>query len=438
MLNDLRASWALLIGIGFMMLGNGLQGTLLGLRATMEGFPTFVTGIIMSGYFFGILAGSLIAPRLVERVGHIRVFAALASMASISILVHGLHVSPISWTAMRFVTGLSYAGLYVVTESWLNDRASNETRGRVLSVYMVITTLGLGGGQFLLNLGDPMHIELFILVSIIASAGLIPILLTAKPAPGFGPTGKMSLRELYRASPLAVISSGLTGAAHGTIFGMGPVYAAQVLERTDLVSIFMACILLGGMLTQWPIGWLSDRINRRVTLSTLCSVAVLVCIAAMLLVKGGIAYFVIIAILGGTAIPMYALNIAYANDRLRPDQIVAASGSLVMITGIGLSTGPIVVSFLMGQFGSTFFFIGIAIFFALILAFSAWRMGISEAIAPGDQSPAIAAGLIGTPVAEYIAPDANDYVEALLQDELYRLDEQSADDDSEEDNPINP
>ena len=232
-----------------------------------------------------------------------------------------------------------------------------------------------------------MQIELFILVSMIASAGLIPILLTAKPAPGFGPTEKMSLRELYRASPLAVISSGLTGAAHGTIFGMGPVYAAQVLERIDLVSIFMACVLLGGMLTQWPVGWLSDRINRRITLSVLCSVSILVCIAAMLLVKGSITYFVIIAILGGASIPMYALNIAYANDRLRPDQIVAASGSLVMITGIGLSTGPIVVSFLMGQFGSALFFIGIAIFFVLILAFSAWRMSISEAIAPSDQSP---------------------------------------------------
>ncbi len=429
MLNDLRASWALLIGIGFMMLGNGLQGTLLGLRATLEGFPTFITGIIMSGYFFGILAGSMIAPRLVGRVGHIRVFAALASMASISILVHGLHINPANWVAMRFVTGLSYAGLYVVTESWLNDRASNETRGRVLSVYMVITTLGLGGGQFLLNLGDPRQLELFILVSIIASLGLIPILLTAKPAPGFGPTEKLSLRELYRASPLAVISSGLTGAAHGTIFGMGPVYAAQVLERTDLVSMFMACVLLGGLVTQWPIGWLSDRINRRITLSALCVVSILACIAAMLLIKGSIAYFVVMVILGSAAIPMYALNIAYANDRLRPDQIVAASSSLVMLTGIGLSAGPIVVSFLMGQFGPALFYVGIALFFTLILAFSAWRMGVSEAIEPGDQSPVIAAGLIGTPVSEYIAPDAEDYVEALLQDELHRLDEDSADEE---------
>ena len=173
MISDLRASWALLIGIGFMMLGNGLQGTLLGLRATLEGFPTFVTGIMMSGYYVGIFAGSLVAPRLVQRVGHIRVFAALASLASISILIHGLYVNAISWTAMRLITGLSYAGLFVVAESWLNDRASNETRGQVLSVYMVITTLGLGGGQFLLMLSDPLEVELFVLVSIIVSFGVI-------------------------------------------------------------------------------------------------------------------------------------------------------------------------------------------------------------------------------------------------------------------------
>jgi len=423
MINDLRASWALLAGIGFMMLGNGLQGTLLGLRATMEGFPTFITGIIMSGYYVGIFAGSMIAPRLVSRVGHIRVFAALASMASISILVHGIHVSAWSWTAMRFVTGLSYAGLYVVAESWLNDRASNETRGQVLSVYMVITTLGLGGGQFLLNLSNPMHIELFVLVSIIVSVGLIPILLTARPAPTFGTTSNMSLMELYRASPLAVISNCLTGMAHGTIFGLGSVYAAQELQSIELVSLFMACFLLGSLIFQWPIGWLSDRINRRVTIAGLCGLAVLTCIAAILVDQGSVSYFAIIVVLGGAAMPMYSLSIAYANDRLEPEQIVPASGSLVMVAGIGLSLGPILISYLMGQFGTIFFFIGIAGAFATIFVFSTYRMVITEAIAPSEQSPVIAAGVIGTPVAQYNAPDAEEYVEALINDELHRLDD---------------
>ena len=425
MINDLRASWALLIGIGFMMLGNGLQGTLLGLRATMEGFPTFVTGIMMSGYFVGIFAGSMIAPRLVQRVGHIRVFAALASMASISILVHGIYVDAVTWTAMRFMTGLSYAGLYVVTESWLNDRAGNETRGQVLSVYMVITTLGLGGGQFLLNLSDPLEVELFVLVSIIVSFGLIPILLTARPAPRFESSGTMSLKELYKASPLAVISNGLTGAAHGTFFGLGAVYAAQELQGVEQVSLFMASFLLGSLIFQWPIGWLADQINRRVTMTGLCILAIVSCAMALFVEKGSAQYFIIVVILGGAAMPMYSLTVAYANDRLEPEQIVAASGSLVMVAGIGLSTGPILVSYLMGEFGNSFFFVGIALAFAMILGFTAYRMNVTEAVSADDQSPFIAAGVIGTPVAQYNAPDAEEYVEALINDELARLDEDS-------------
>jgi MFS family permease len=423
MWNELRASWALLIGIGFMMLGNGLQGTLLGLRATMEGFPTFVTGIMMSGYFIGIFVGSVIAPKLVQRVGHIRVFAALASLASISILVHGLYVSPITWTSMRLITGISYAGLFVVAESWLNDRASNETRGQVLSVYMVVTTIGLGGGQFLLNLADPMGVDLFIMVSIIVSFGLVPILLTARPAPSFASTGKMSLLALYRASPLAVISNGLTGVAHGTIFGLGAVYARYELYDIALIPWFMASFLLGSLIFQWPIGWISDHVNRRVTMVGMSVVAIAACVAAIFLPKGETLFFVAIVILGGAAMPMYSLSIAYANDRLQPEQIVAASGSLVMVAGMGLSTGPIIVSFLMGQFGPMFYFIGIAGAFALILGFTIHRMGITEHVAPQDQSPYVATGEIGTPVAEYIAPAAEDYVEAMRSGEIEKLDE---------------
>ena len=422
MWSELRASWALLFGVGFMMLGNGLQGTLLGLRATLEGFPTFVTGIVMSGYFVGIFLGSVLAPRLVQRVGHIRVFAALASLASISVLIHGIHVSAVSWTMMRLVTGLCYAGLFVVAESWLNDRASNETRGQVLSVYMVITTLGLGGGQFLLNLGNPMQSDLFVLVSIIVSIGLIPILLTARPAPAFGVATTMSLRELYRASPLAVISNCLTGMAHGTIFGLGSVYAVQSLESVELVSLFMASFLLGSLITQWPVGWLADRINRRVIIAGLCVIAVIGSILPLFLDQGSVLYFASIVLLGGAAMPMYSLSIAYANDRLDPEQIVAASGSMVMVAGIGLSTGPLLVSFLMGQLGISFFFLGVGGFFGLILGFTIYRMGISEAVLPEEQGPNISAGVIGTPVAEYNSPQANEYVEARARYDLDKLD----------------
>ncbi|WP_423908609.1 MFS transporter [Candidatus Spongiihabitans sp.] len=430
MWNELRASWALLIGIGFMMLGNGLQSTLLGLRATMEGFPTFTTGIMMSGYFIGIFVGSMIAPKLVQRVGHIRVFAALASLASISILVHGIYVSAITWSIMRLITGISYAGLFVVSESWLNDRASNETRGQMLSVYMVVITIGLGGGQFLLNLGSPANVDLFVLVSIIVSIGLIPILLTARPAPAFALTGKMSLAELYRASPLAVISNGLTGIAQGTVFGLGAVYARQELYDVKLISIFMASFLLGSLIFQWPIGWISDRVSRRVVMIGMSVMAIAACIAAMLLPKSGPLFFAVIVILGGAVMPMYSLSIAYANDRLKPEQIVPASGGLVMVAGMGLSAGPIIVSFLMGKFGSMFYFIGIASAFALLMVFAVYRMTVTKRVAPSDRKSIVVAGLIGTPVAEYNAHDAEDYVESIICGESGNLYEQSESNES--------
>ena len=426
MWNDVRATWALLVGIGFMMLGNGLQGTLLGLRATIEGFPTFTTGVVMSGYFIGIFIGSVFAPRLVGRVGHIRVFAALASAASIAILIHGLYVNPVTWTVMRLLTGFSYAGLYVVTESWLNDRACNENRGKLLSVYMVIVTLGLGCGQFLLNLADPTKADLFILVSVVVSFGLIPMLLTARPAPAFDMSDKMSLRRLFKASPLAVISNALTGVAHGTIFGLGAVYARQKGFSTELVSVFMACFLFGGLLFQWPLGLLSDWIERRVVIAGMAAVSVLLTVLAVVLPVGGTLFFVVIVLLGGVAMPMYSVCIAYANDRLEPEQIVAASGSLVMVAGIGLSTGPIVVSFLMSTFGLNFYFTGIGGAFALIFLFAIYRMGRRAGVDVEDQAPTLAAGQIGTPVAEFCATDAVDYAEAVRSGEVERLDEQES------------
>ena len=408
-----------------MMLGNGLQGTLLGVRATLEGYSTFSTGIMMSGYFVGMVVGSIFAPRLVQRVGHIRVFAALASLASIAILIHGLHINIFTWSAMRVITGISYAGLYVVSESWLNDRASNETRGQVLSVYMLVSTLGLGVGQFFLNFSSPAEIDLFILISIIVSFGLIPILLTARSAPTYQSAGMMSIKELYRASPLAVVSHGLVGVAHGTIFGLGAVYAANEFHDVEKISLFMACFLFGSLLLQWPAGWLADHINRRIIMIGLCALSIIACMWVLIVPMNNFWYFMFIVLLGGASMPMYSLVIAYANDRLEPEQIISASGSLLMVAGLGLSTGPIIMGYIMTEFGNSYYFVGIAAIFACLLGFVLYRMKITDAIAPAEQSPIIAAGAIGTPVALYNAPDAEEFVEALIQDELHRLDEEA-------------
>ncbi len=422
MWKDLAASWAILLGIGFMMMANGLQGTLLGVRATLEGFSTFTTGIMMSGYFIGIFIGSFLAPKLVKRVGHIRVFSALASLASVSILFHGVYIDPAVWMIMRIITGICFAGFFVVTESWLNDRASNQTRGKILSFYMVIVTLGIGSGQFLLNLAKPETIDLFILISIIISFGLIPMLLTAKPAPVFEASSEMSLIELYKASPLAVIGNGLTGMAHGTIFGLGAIYASRVLGDLQSISWFMACFMIGSLITLWPIGYLSDRMSRRLVMSALSVISILASVLAVFISRDGIAFYLVIVLLGGASMPMYSICIAYANDRLQPHQIVGASGSLVMVAGIGLSTGPIIIAFFMDFYSIEFFFWGIATVFAMILIFTLIRIKSRAGIAVKDQSQLIATGTIGTPIAEFIAPDAAEYARAIANHEEALLD----------------
>jgi MFS family permease len=422
MWKELGASWAILLGIGFMMLANGLQGTLLGVRAGIEGFSTFNTGIMMSGYFIGMFIGSMVAPILVNRVGHIRVFSALASLASISILFHGVYIDPWLWMAMRILTGISFAGFYVVTESWLNDRASNETRGKVLSIYMVIVTGSMGAGQFLLNMANPARIDLFILISVVISFGLIPILLTAKPAPAFATSSRMSVLELYRASPLAVLGNCLTGMAHGTIFGLGAIYATVMLIDVKLISIFMACFLIGSLIAQWPVGYISDHVGRRGVMAALSLISIVCSVLAVVTAKDSLMFYLIIVALGGAAMPMYSICIAYANDRLEPHQIVGASGSLVMVAGFGAMTGPILIAYFMELFNIEFYFWGIAAVFTVIFFFTLIRIGSRAGIAIEDQH-SLVAGPIGTPIAEFIAPDSVEYAEAVANDDVEQLDQ---------------
>jgi MFS family permease len=405
-----------------MMLANGLQGTLLGVRAGIEGFSTFNTGIMMSGYFIGMFIGSMVAPILVNRVGHIRVFSALASLASISILFHGVYIDPWLWMAMRILTGISFAGFYVVTESWLNDRASNETRGKVLSIYMVIVTGSMGAGQFLLNMANPARIDLFILISVVISFGLIPILLTAKPAPAFATSSRMSVLELYRASPLAVLGNCLTGMAHGTIFGLGAIYATVMLIDVKLISIFMACFLIGSLIAQWPVGYISDHVGRRGVMAALSLISIVCCVLAVVTAKDSLMFYLIIVALGGAAMPMYSICIAYANDRLEPHQIVGASGSLVMVAGFGAMTGPILIAYFMELFNIEFYFWGIAAVFTVIFFFTLIRIGSRAGIAIEDQH-SLVAGPIGTPIAEFIAPDSVEYAEAVANDDVEQLDQ---------------
>lgn len=391
----LRSSWALFAGIGFIMLANGLQGTLLALRASMEGFSTTTVGMFMSGYFIGMIVGSIHTPRLVERVGHIRVFAALASAASIAVLIHSVWVNPYNWGVMRFVTGYCYAGLYIVAESWLNDRATNETRGRILSIYGVTIFSGLGLGQLLLNVSHPFTADLFILASVLVSFALVPILLTARPAPTFSVTSKISILELSRLAPLGVFSNFATGIAHGTLFSLGAVYGQQMNLSVQEISWFMACFLFGAVSMQWPIGIVSDQFDRRTVLVFVSSIACVVALSALWLPHDGWWLYAGAFFLGGTALPMYSLSIACANDRLPPEQMVGASATLVLIAGIGLVLGPIVGSITMDRIGPQAYFLCMGCAFGLIVLFAIYRMNTRRWKRVEEQVPYVPAADTG-------------------------------------------
>ena len=263
------------------MLGDGLQATLLGVRASLERFPTAVTGVVMSAFYFGLLVGAVYTPRIVGRVGHVRVFGALASIASSAILLHSLFVTPLVWGTLRLVSGVCFAGLYVVTESWLNDRVSNETRGQLLSLYMIVTYLGVAGGQLLLNLADPNGFVLFIISSVLISIALVPLLLSAGPEPRFGKLQVIGMRELLSISPLGVAGTITAGMAMGALFGIGPVYAEQSGLGIRDISLFMTAPVVGCLLLQWPVGHLSDRLDRRAVISAVTWTAGLLPVLAL-------------------------------------------------------------------------------------------------------------------------------------------------------------
>lgn len=407
MFSAVSSVWALLLGIALLMLGNGLQGTLLGLRATLEGFPTAVTGLVMTGYYAGFLLGSTITPKIVGRVGHIRVFAALASLASAAALIYGIFVDPWVWGAVRLVTGFSYAGLFVVAESWLNDRATNETRGKILSVYMIITLGGMAAGQLLLNLADPRGIELFILISVLVSVALVPVSLTASPAPAFDAPRPVGLRQLYRISPLGVLGMLGTGLAQAIVFGMGAVYARGAGLSIAETSLFMGAILIGGMVLQWPVGWLSDIMDRRRVITGVSFMAALLAVAAATIpdLPGG-GLLVLACLFGGMNLPLYSLCIAHTNDYLEPAQMVGASASLVLVGGFGAVLGPLAAAAAMAATGVDGFFLALAAVNGAIGVFALYRMTRRAATPVGEQGVFVAIPPRGSPMAAALNPEA--------------------------------
>ena len=373
-LNPLTTTWPLLLGMAILMLGAGLQGTLLGLRATIEGFPTPVTGLVMSCYYVGYLLGTLIAPRLLRRIGHVRVFAAFAALASVAALVHASWVHPLPWGAMRLISGLCFAGIYVVAESWLNHRATRTNRGRMLAVYMLVLYVGLGAAQFLLVLASPQTAAPFMMVSALISLAMVPIVASAQQTPEPAVPHPVSYRDLYRNSPLGVVAVAVSGMISSIIFSMGPVYARLNGSGTRGVAAFMAVSILAAVLTQYPVGRLSDRMDRRTVIASVCTLATLA--------AGGIAalgplpppvFLLLAALFSGSALTLYSLAVSHVNDKLEPAQMVAASSALLMMNGMAAAAGPALTGSLIAAFGPRAYFATLATLTGALTVFDLWR-----------------------------------------------------------------
>jgi MFS family permease len=402
MLSVFRDSWTLLLGLLLLMLGNGLQGTLLGVRGALEGMTPGALSVVMSAYFLGLLIGARVTPLMIRRVGHVRVFAALASMISAGFILYAALPDPWVWAATRLVVGFCFCGVYIVAESWLNERATNETRGQAMSAYMLVQMVGIVSAQGLMTLADPGGYALFVLISVLVSLSVTPMLLSVSPAPAFDAAKRMSLRRLMQVSPLGCVGVFLLGGVFSAMFGMAAVYGALAGLTVPQISALVAAMYAGGLVTQWPMGWLSDRIDRRRLIVGLC----LAGFAASGLAALGPGYpllLLLAAVVGGSVNPLYSVLIAHTNDFLEPSDMASASGGLLFLNGVGAVGGPLAVGLLMDRFGPGAFFLQMGGLMGLIALYGLWRMTRRPAKPAVETGAHIAVLPSASPVAVEIA-----------------------------------
>ena len=400
-----KAVRTLLIGMAFLMVGNGLQGAVLGVRAEIEGFGFAVGGAVMAGYFVGFLFGTAVAERFLAAVGHIRVFAALASTASSAAILHVVWINPVTWALLRLVFGLCVAGLYVVVESWLNDMATNANRGRVMGGYMVVMMGGLGTGQLLLVGGDPASFELFVLVSVLVSLALVPITLSATTAPPLVIPEPLSLRRLVATIPTGAVTAFWAGAAHGTLLGLAALYAKSEGLSDARIALFTAAAPLGCVVFQWPIGWLSDRVSRRGVIGMAAVAAALAAGGALLTAPGSALSLLLMFCFGGFTFPLHSLAVAITVDRVAPGQITAATATLVRLTGVAAAICPAVAGAIMSATGPSAFFLVLVAVHAVIAIYVAFRIIARDTIPVDEQTDYVALPARATAVTANLHPD---------------------------------
>ncbi len=400
MQKEVTRSWTLFIGIGTMMIAHGLQQQVMGIRSVFENFSVMTTGIFMSGYYIGYFVGSHTTPNLVSKVGHIRVFAAFASLASLSALLAVMYINPFMWTISRFITGISLVSCYIVCESWLNDRATNKNRGQLLSAYMIVIYSGLAIGMLLLNVSNPRNYEPFILVSVLLSLALVPILLAKRSAPKFKKISTIKIIDLYKISPLGSVSSFCTGIIHGAFFSLIAVYATKANFSLLEISILLFIATIFGVFGQGPIGYLSDKFDRRLVIVTVTFGASFLSLCSILTSNDPIEniywlkefhfkkilFFIFVGLYSSLCLPLFSLNLAHTNDYVPKEKFVGAGGGLQLIFGIGAISGPILCAFFIEIFDLNGFFIFLIFIHLVIGFFGLYRMKIRKTVLNPDST----------------------------------------------------
>lgn len=380
--------YSLLLAVAILLLGQGYSGTLIGVRAGIEAFPDSVTGVVMSGYFVGFVAGAFWCPKLLRAFGHIRAFAAMAALASAAITMHGLVVHPLMWLILRIVTGACMVGLYLAIESWLNGLLERRNRGRVFAVYMLVNLMALGSAQYLILVFGPREVAGFALAALFLALGLVPIALTRLPEPPKVVVPRFQLTRLIDLSRLSTAGAFVTGLCNGTFWGLGALYAHHIGLDAGGIAALLSAVIIGGAVLQMPIGYYSDRHDRRWVLLVVgvASAAAAVGLALMPVVLFP-AMLGVAVIYGGFSFSVYSLSVAHANDRAETGQVMETTRGLLLVNGVGAAIGPAIAGVFMHHFGprSLMWYIGL-VFFVLAL-YAIHRLRVTRAVLPEEQTP---------------------------------------------------
>ncbi len=369
----LKSAWPLLLGMLLLMVGNGMHGTLLGIRGEGAGFSTFEMSMVMSAYFVGFLGGSRMTPELIRRVGHVRVFAALGSMISAILILFPTLELPIPWILGRAMMGFCFSGVYVTAESWLNNAATNDTRGKALSIYMIVQMIGIVTAQGMMTVPDSTGFLLFVIPSVLVSISFAPILLSVAPTPAFETTKPMSLKELFHNSPLGVVGMFLLGGVFSAQFGMSAVFATRAGLSLGELSVFIAAFYVGATVFQYPLGWLSDRMDRRVLIMIVAAIGAAGATLGFMAGENYPMLLVAALFIGGFSNPLYSMLIAHANDFLEYEDMAAASGGLVFVNGVGAIAGPLITGWMMDVVGPSGYFIYLILLLAATGLYAGYR-----------------------------------------------------------------